>query len=514
MQALEFIDFGGIFKQIFVKDPLVALCKGKVSSQQLEELKASACDEKILLQKFYTGTLRIGISQDNLYWSECATIFAETPNKIEKLRNDVAEAKLFIQKKKDELNKIENRRRQLNEELDKLTNQLHSKLKSLEGLEMVTASLQEKTKKVANLEKNLVNDMQVQLVKDINKFSSLREESKFPKLSLVFNAMGISTNTIYALQDFTGVRFNYEDFNDCINHYGIINFKEQKDLCYIRHMMQHKFLSTNHVENCVVCTCKTPFEFKIMLKEREIRLSMGFDFLEKFHLNGPRFLFFNYSDSTNLFKLNRDQTEQLMNLKEQLLSLHLYDEIIYDKPIAFAPRAFFHNPYEVNQRIGAYGVKNVVPILKITETKPCSAIRVTTMVDKQFVVEIGIKNEGNVDLPNDLFVQDNGFNCRGNVPALKVGQSHTIRFMDKVPENPATYKYLYEIIRQSTNERLISFAPVILIVKPQEVDKTELSPDEIDNLVQMGFSEAQAVTALREHGFEKALEVLLDSSFN
>ena len=177
----------------------------------------------------------------------------------------------------------------------------------------------------------------------------------------------------------------------------------------------------------------------------------------------------------------------------------------------------------INQRIGAYGVENVVPILKITETKPCSAIRVTAMVDNQFTVEIGIKNDGNVDLPSDLVVQDSKSNCHANVPALKVGQSHTIRFMDKVPENPATYKYLYEIIRQSTNERLISFADVTLIVEPQpvkeekqsqEVDKTGLSPDEIDNLVQMGFSEAQAVNALREHGFEKALEVLLDSSFN
>ena len=201
---------------------------------------------------------------------------------MEKVKKDVAEAKLFIQKKKDEITKLENKKRKLNEELDKLTNQLNSTMKSLNGLELVTDSLQEKAKKVANIERNLVNDMQVQLVKDFKKFSSLREESKFPKLSLIFNAMGISPETIHALQNFTGVRFNYEDLNDCINHYGIINFEEQKDLCYIRHMMQEKLLSTNHVENCLVCACKNPLEFKNLLKEREITLSMASIFLKNF----------------------------------------------------------------------------------------------------------------------------------------------------------------------------------------------------------------------------------------
>ena len=48
--------------------------------------------------------------------------------------------------------------------------------------------------------------------------------------------------------------------------------------------------------------------------------------------------------------LNRDQTEQLMNLKEQLFALHLYDEIIYSEPKPFSNiTPIFHNPYNEGQ---------------------------------------------------------------------------------------------------------------------------------------------------------------------
>ena len=168
--------------------------------------------------------------------------------------------------------------------------------------------------------------MQTQLEIDYNQFSSLNEKSNFPKLSLIFNAMGLSSDTICILQDYTGAKFNDDDLNDSTTYYGINDIKEQKQLFYTRHMMQKKLISTDHVENCAVCSCETPLDLKNLLLEREINVPIDFSFIDDFQLNGPRFLFINYSDCKR-FMLNREQIEQLMELKEQLHSLHLFDEI-------------------------------------------------------------------------------------------------------------------------------------------------------------------------------------------
>ena len=67
------------------EDALVILCNGKIPSQQFEELKSILTNpwinDESLKQKFYTGKLRIGRSQNNLYWEECSKIFSETPKK-------------------------------------------------------------------------------------------------------------------------------------------------------------------------------------------------------------------------------------------------------------------------------------------------------------------------------------------------------------------------------------------------------------------------------------------------
>ena len=330
------------------EDALVILCNGKIPSQQFAELKSILTNpfrinDESLKQKFYTGKLRIGRSQNNLYWEECSKIFSETPKKIENIQKQIKEFKLTIEAKRKEINNLENQKRKLNTEVNNLTNQLNKNIESLKGLEMVTDSLQEITLKASNIEKTLVKDMQTQLEIDTNQFSSLNEKSKFPKLSLIFNAMGLSSETICILQNYTGVKFNDDDLNDSIDYYGIHDFKEQKELFYIRHMMQKKLISTDHVENCAVCICKTPLDLKNLLLEREIDVPIDFSFVDDFQLNGPRFLFINYSDCTKRFRLNAEQIEQLMELKEQLHSLHLYDEIRCKPKNKVPANNFFQN---------------------------------------------------------------------------------------------------------------------------------------------------------------------------
>ena len=306
---------------------LVSLCKGTIAYRQCEELIAlDTHDEQILKKKFYTGELRIGISQNNLYWNECAKIFSETKNTIETIKQQVEELEIAIGKKTDAIEALKNKKKQLTTQLKELKTQMNQNLEKLSYLEIID-SLQEQCNMVANIEKNLVAEMEAQLVKDINKFSALTEVSKYPKLSLIFNAMGLSKDTINSLRDFSGVRFNNEDLNDWFKFYGINDFVEQKELFYIRHMMQYKLITTDHVENCVVCLCTTPLELKNLLIERDCHLSFDLSPIEKYDINGPRFLFINYSDCKNLLKLKDSQIRELMQVKDQLSYLHLYDKV-------------------------------------------------------------------------------------------------------------------------------------------------------------------------------------------
>ena len=88
-------------------DGLVILCNGKISSKQFEELKSLNClvNDELLKQKFYEGKLRIGRSQNSLYWEECSKIFSETPKKIENIQKEIKQNKLTLKAKRERRNK-------------------------------------------------------------------------------------------------------------------------------------------------------------------------------------------------------------------------------------------------------------------------------------------------------------------------------------------------------------------------------------------------------------------------
>ena len=445
------------------EDALVILCNGKIPSQQFAELKSILINpfrinDESLKQKFYTGKLRIGRSQNNLYWEECSKIFSETPKKIENIQKQIKEFKLTIEAKRKEINNLENQKRKLNAEVNNLTNQLNKNIESLKGLEMVTDSLQETTTKVSNIEKMLVKDMQTQLEIDENQFSSLNEKSKFPKLSLIFNAMGLSSETICILQDYTGAKFNDDDLNDSTKYYGIHDFKEQKELFYIRHMMQKKLISTDHVENCAVCICKTPLDLKNLLLEREIDVPIDFSFVDDFQLNGPRFLFINYSDCKR-FRLNGEQIEQLMELKEQLHSLHLYDEIRWKPKNKVHKLANKDKPPANLRDVFEESMDDIFGFKKPTPQKP--------------------KSNTNFDIDfDDIFSGTPGGEAEKNKP-------------------------------NAYDEIFGGFDFAVEINEPEP--EPELSNKEINTLIEMGFNEADVIEALKKHMFfDNALTALLN----
>ena len=113
-------------------DGLVVLCKGKISSKQFDELKSInwLVDDASLKQKFYEGRLRIGRSQNNLYWEECSKIFSGTQKKKENIQKEIKQYQLTIEAKKEEINNLENQKKKLKTEVNNLENQLNKNIES------------------------------------------------------------------------------------------------------------------------------------------------------------------------------------------------------------------------------------------------------------------------------------------------------------------------------------------------------------------------------------------------
>lgn len=107
------------------------------------------------------------------------------------------------------------------------------------------------------------------------------------KLSLIFNAFGISSETIACLHDVDGEQLlNMDPFNLCKEH-GVNNQEDGMDLCFLKMMLEeNKLPSKAHRDQSLVCSCGTPNELKYLLQER----NMNYDLLVNHKINGPRFI--------------------------------------------------------------------------------------------------------------------------------------------------------------------------------------------------------------------------------
>ena len=141
---------------------------------------------------------------------------------------------------------------------------------------------------IAHVEELALNQINEQLEKNQFDFSSLNDEnSQNPKFSLIFNCFGLSPETIRTMNSayFSLV----EVVTECESR-NITNVEVIIDLESIKQIIIRN-PDFRHFSECCVCSCESSLDLVNLLKEHN--LEVNFETLEKFNINGRRFLAIN-----------------------------------------------------------------------------------------------------------------------------------------------------------------------------------------------------------------------------
>merc|ERR1712000_520219 len=128
-------------------------------------------------------------------------------------------------------------------------------------------------------------------------FSAGREENEtrsFPPLSLVFNAVGLSSQTIDCLSDLDGKKFLNSNSIALHDENLITDFIQRKEIAYLHHMLSLKQVPYSR-HSCVVCDCENAAELQYLVQEHEKEDPVTSAILtnDSVSVNGRHFLFLN-----------------------------------------------------------------------------------------------------------------------------------------------------------------------------------------------------------------------------
>ena len=153
-------------------------------------------------------------------------------------------------------------------------------------------------------------------------FSSLNDEnSQNPKLSLIFNCFGLSSETISSFDDMNSAYFRIVDtISECKSR-NITNVEVITDLESIKQtiMIQQK-PDFRHFSECCVCSCESSLDLVNLLKEHD--LQVNFETLEKFNINGRRFLAFTSRLISKYLDFSKEELLQFQKAIVAIFNLH------------------------------------------------------------------------------------------------------------------------------------------------------------------------------------------------
>ena len=320
-------------------EDIVYASSGIISHEQAQiVLDAIELTQKEIAKKFCLGEIKLGRGTKSLQWKKCSEIIETFPSSVENTINQKENltkllhgAETKYQLLLEEENKIRKERQQIELLLSSYKIQNESLEKQIDSLIKIGSNSNQiinSSNKILLVEKELTQSMERQLNLNPSGFSSLTEISKKPKLSLIFNCMGLEKEKIASLRDLSGVVFNTSNFNNYLTFKNLVevdqsNFK--KDLLYIQHMMQINRINDNHKDDCPVCCCNSSNDLKNLLLEHDIRFC-DFEVLIKKQINGPRALFLDPKDFYQLF--NVKDINGATQFVEKLWMLH--NECIYE----------------------------------------------------------------------------------------------------------------------------------------------------------------------------------------
>eukprot|EP00012_Vannella_robusta_P005272 CAMPEP_0206190694 /NCGR_PEP_ID=MMETSP0166-20121206/4895_1 /ASSEMBLY_ACC=CAM_ASM_000260 /TAXON_ID=95228 /ORGANISM="Vannella robusta, Strain DIVA3 518/3/11/1/6" /LENGTH=376 /DNA_ID=CAMNT_0053606807 /DNA_START=145 /DNA_END=1275 /DNA_ORIENTATION=+ len=234
-----------------------------------------------------SGEIPIGFL-DSPVWSDISQNYSKIVNRMEgkqKIFDSLAQEEEDSIRELDELEerKLEliNKVQTIRQKRDSLGREFHiwQKVNSKQPMDVI--------KTCRDAETILAERMQMQLQNPDNFAAGDGKDNA--ALSLVFNACGLSQDTISRLQHLDGNQFLQVNISQLCDQQDITQLEDSCYLNYLQELLALKqFPSIKHEEECVVCCCKTPEDLIFLIEEHE----QDFDtkFLEENNFNGKLFL--------------------------------------------------------------------------------------------------------------------------------------------------------------------------------------------------------------------------------
>ena len=288
------------------------------------EKETEMMDDKQLMKEMENGKIPIGMPYSDL-WNSFKETFKNIPEKGKENKekfDDLTIKENNMQQQLDK-NEIETERKKLSDSLA-IIKARKNKLKLLfENWEDLFNKLSfDSIEKIAHVEELTLNQINEQLEKNKFEFSSLNDEnSQNPKLSLIFNCFGLSSETISTLADMDSAYFrNIEIISECESR-NITNVEVITDLESIKQtMMIQQKPDFPHFSDCCVCSCESAHDLVNLLKAHDLKVN--FETLEKFNINGRRFLAFSSELISKHLKLSKKELKQFKKAIIAIFNLH------------------------------------------------------------------------------------------------------------------------------------------------------------------------------------------------
>ena len=294
----------------------------KEEEQEVNDEEMEMMDDKQLMKEMEKGKIPIGMPFSDL-WNSFKETFKNIPLNVKQNKEKFDDLTIKENNMQQQLDKIEMERKRLIDSLDDIKIQ-KTKLKFLfdNWEDLFNKFSFDSIEKIAHVEELTLNQINEQLEKNKFEFSSLNDEnSQNPKLSLIFNCFGLSSETISSLDDIDGAYFRIADTILECESKNITNVEVITDLESIKQtiMIQQK-PDFRHFSECCVCSCESSLDLVNLLKEHD--LQVNFETLEKFNINGRRFLAFSSRLISNYFKFSKEELLQFKKAIVVIFNLH------------------------------------------------------------------------------------------------------------------------------------------------------------------------------------------------
>jgi len=281
--ALQGVPFKGEFTLLdsVIRRFIVERTNGSVSDEDITKLQnylqvENGKVEQRIRSECITGTIPIGFPDRPRWKSICEGVL----HSLQWVRKGTDELKILeenITKGNNEINEIEaqikelqNRKEELKINVFQWTQEKQERIFVENFLNSKIDSLHVRATQFEGTENAMLEELSEQLKNDPTQLEDLCDlENPKPKLSLVFNAIGMDKKDIDALADVNGFEFIHSKGETWS---FIDDFGKRKDLNYHQRLIcDGKFLSYSaHCDECATCGCESVEDLVNLLEEHEL----------------------------------------------------------------------------------------------------------------------------------------------------------------------------------------------------------------------------------------------------